>query len=161
MKHLSASGSLKIRLDIKMQSRIGIIGLSLVVVPGLVFAQYGYPNGYPRQTRRTAGPNNGVPNGVTPLVTMRGALRMIDKKKISIDASEDQILIFKRSKKTKFLKSGKEIQPDDFPDGAAVVIEASRAMNGDYDAVNVFLGEPPAPAKPAGDRSEESVSKAR
>jgi hypothetical protein len=144
-----------------MQSRLHSVCLLVVVVPGLVLAQYGNPYGYPRQTRRTAGPNNGVPNGVTPLVTMRGALRMIDKKKISIDASEDQILIFKRSKKTRFLKGGKEIQPDDFPDGAAVVIEASRAMNGDYDAVNVFLGEPPAPAKPAGDRSEESVSKAR
>jgi hypothetical protein len=147
-----------------MQSRIRIVCLLLVVLPGLVLAQYGYPNGYPRQTRRTTGPNNGVPNGVTPLVTMRGALRNIDKKKIAIDASEDQILIFKRSKRTKFLKGAKEIQPDDFPDGAAVVIEASRAMNGDYDAVNVFLGEPPAPAKPAsppGDRSEESASKAR
>jgi hypothetical protein len=111
-----------------------------------MFAQYGY--GYPRRTR-SAGPNNGVPNGVTPLVTMRGALRIIDKKKIAIDASEDQILTFKRSKKTKFLKGTKEIQPDDFPEGAAVVIEASRAMNGDYDAVNVFLGEPPKPDKPA------------
>ena len=147
-----------------MPTRLRIVCLLLVVVPGLLVAQYGYPYGYPRQPRRTIGPNNGAPNGVTPLVTMRGALRLIDKKKISIDASEDQILIFKRSKKTKFLKGAKEIQPDDFPDGAAVVIEASRAMNGDYDAVNVFLGDPPARAKPAsppGDRSEESVSKAR
>ena len=55
--------------------------LLLVMLPGLVLAQYGNPYGYPRQTRRTAGPNNGVPNGVTPLVTMRGALRLIDKKK--------------------------------------------------------------------------------
>jgi hypothetical protein len=138
--------------------------LLLVILPSLMSAQYGYPYGYPRQPRRTIGPNNGAPNGATPLVTMRGSLRLIDKKKIAIDASEDQILTFKRSKKTRFLKGGKEIPPDDFPDGAAVVIEASRAMNGDYDAVNVFLGEPPAPAKPAsppGDHSEESVSKAR
>jgi hypothetical protein len=143
-----------------MLSRIRIVCLLLLVVPGLVFAQYGYP----RRTRRTMGPNNGVPSGITPVVTMRGALRLIDKKKIAIDASEDQILTFKRSKKTKFLNGTKEIQPDDFPDGAAVVIEASRAMNGDYDAVNVFLGEPPAPAKPEStpvDRSDESVSKAR
>ena len=140
-----------------MLSRIRIAGLLVVLVPGLVLAQYGYP----RRTRRTAGPNNGVPSGVTPVVTMRGALRLIDKKKITIDASEDQILTFKRSKKTRFLNGAKEIQPDDFPDGAAVVIEASRAMNGDYDAVNVFLGEPPAPEKPAGDRSAESASKAR
>jgi len=143
-----------------MLSRTRIAGLLLILVPGLVFAQYGYP----RRARRTAGPNNGVPSGITPLVTMRVALRLIDKNKIAIDASEDQILTFKRSKKTRFLNGAKEIQPDDFPDGAAVVIEASRAMNGDYDAVNVFLGEPPAPAKPASppvDHSNESVNKAR
>ena len=147
-----------------MPSKIRIICLLLLVVPGLALAQYGIPYGYPRPVRRGVGPNNGGPNSVTPLVTMRGSLRLIDKKKIAIDASEDQILTFKRSKKTRFLKGGKEIQPDDFSDGATVVIEASRAMNGDYDAVNVFLGEPPAPAKPAsppGDHSEESVSKAR
>jgi hypothetical protein len=147
-----------------MPSKIRIVSLLLVVVPGLALAQYGIPYGYPRQPRRTAGPNNGVPNSVAPLITMRGSLRLIDKKKIAIDASEDQILTFKRSKKTRFLKGGKEIQPDDFPDGATVVIEASRAMNGDYDAVNVFLGEPPAPEKPApppADHSSESASKAR
>ncbi len=127
-----------------MLSRIRIFCILLVVLPGLVFGQYGYP----RRTRRTVGPNNGVPNDISPVVTMRGALRLIDKKKIAIDASEDQILTFKRSKKTKFMNGTKEIQPDDFPDGAAVVIEASRAVNGDYDAVNVFLGEPPPAAKP-------------
>jgi hypothetical protein len=138
-----------------MPSRIRIVCSLLLVLPGLVFAQYGYP----RRTR-SAGPNNGVPNGITPLVTMRGALRGIDKKKITIDASEYQILTFKRSKKTKFLKGTKEIKEDDFREGAAVVIEASRAMNGDYDAVNVFLGEPPAPDKPAASgQSAESAPK--
>ena len=126
-----------------MRYRIRCLCLLLLIVPGLVFAQLGYP----RRTR-SAGPNNGAPNGITPLVTMRGALRLIDKKKIAIDASEDQILTFKRSKKTKFLKGAKQIQPDEIKEGAAVVIEASRAMNGDYDAVNVFLGEPPAPTVP-------------
>jgi hypothetical protein len=125
-----------------MAARIRIVCFLLVVLPGLVFAQYGRP----RRTR-SIGPNNGAPEGATPLVTMRGVLRNIDKKKIVIDAGEDQILTFKRSKKTKFLKGTKEIQPDDFPNGAAVVIEANRAMNGDYDAFNVFLGEPPAPEK--------------
>jgi hypothetical protein len=144
-----------------MLSRARFVCLLLAVSPGLMLAQYGYPR---RTARRTIGPNNGVPSGVTPLVTMRGALRLIDKKKIAIDASEDQILTFKRTKKTRFLNGAKEIQPDDFPDGAAVVIEASRALNGDYDAVNVFLGEPPAPGKPEpqpADHSDESASKAR
>jgi hypothetical protein len=123
-----------------MLFRIRALLVVCLVIPGLMFAQYGYP----RRTR-SAGPNNGAPNSITPLVTMRGTLRMIDKKNITIDASEDQILTFKRLKKTKFLKGAKSIQPDDFAEGAAVVIEASRAVNGDYDALNVFLGEPPAP----------------
>lgn len=110
----------------------------LLILPGLAFAQYG------RSRRmRSIGPNNGVPEGATPLVTMRGTLRSISKKDVVIDAGEDQIVTLKRVKKTKFLKGTKEITPDDFPDAAAVVIEASRAMNGDFDAINVFLGEPP------------------
>ncbi len=126
-----------------MKIAIRIVCLLVLALPGSVYGQYGY--GYPRmpQRGRGIGPNNGVPDGATPLVSMRGTLRSIDKKKILIDASEDQILTFKRSKKTKFLKGEKEIEPDDFPDGAAVTIDASRAQNGDYDAVNVFLGEPP------------------
>ena len=79
---------------------------------------------------------------------MRGALRSINKKDIVIDTGDDQILTFKRTKKTRFRKGASEIKPDDFPDGAKVFIEASRAMNGDLDAVNVFLGEPPAKEKP-------------
>ena len=78
---------------------------------------------------------------------MRGALRSINKKDIVIDTGDDQILTFKRTKKTRFLKGAVEIKPDDFPDGAKVFIEASRYMNGDLDAVNVYLGEPPAKEK--------------
>ena len=126
-----------------MLLRIRPFCLLLLLLPGLTFAQYGYPD-----RTRSARPSDGAPNGVTPLVTMRGKLRTMDKKNITIDASEDQILTFKRSKKTKFLKGAKNIQPDEFTEAAAVVIEASRALNGDYHAVNVFLGEPPAPSAP-------------
>ena len=121
-----------------MPSRIRVVCLLLAVLPGLLFGQYGRP-----RRGRSVGTTNGIP-GATPPVTFRGALRSIDKKEIVIDAGEDQILHFKRSKKTRFLKGDKEIKPDDFPDQAAVVIEASRALNGDLDALNVFLGEPPA-----------------
>ena len=122
----------------EMTSRIRVVCLLLVVLPGLVFAQYGRP-----RRGRSIGPGNNVP-GVAPAVTFRGKLRSIDKKEIVIDAGEDQILHFKRTKKTKFLKGDKEIKPDDFPDETAVVIEANRALNGDLDAINVFHGEPPA-----------------
>jgi hypothetical protein len=125
------------------QSRLRDVCFLLALLPALSFGQYGY--GRPRT--RTIGPNNGSPNAPVPPVELRGKLRDIDKKKIVIDCGEDQIVTFKRSKKTKFLKGTKEIQADDFPDGAKVVIEANRAINGDYDAVNVYLGEPPAADK--------------
>jgi hypothetical protein len=136
-----------------MSATVRLFCLVLVVMPGLVSAQY------VRRGARSAGPNNGVPSEVVPPVEMRGKLRDIDKKKIVIDCGEDQILTFKRSKKTRFLKGTKVIQPDDFPDGAKVVIEASRAMNGDYDAVNVYLGEPPSSDKPSSsDSAKEPAS---
>src|SRR4051794_21119296 len=122
-----------------MPSKLRVACVLLIVLPALVFAQYGRS----RRGGRSVGPTNGIP-GATPAVTFRGALRSIDKKEIVIDAGEDQILHFKRTKKTKFLKGDKEIKPDDFPEEAAVVIEANRALNGDLDAVNVFQGEPPA-----------------
>lgn len=136
-----------------MRSRVPILFLALLLLPVFAPAQY-------VRRGRMIGPNNGVPSGVVPPVEMRGKLRDIDKKKIVIDCGEDQILTFKRSKKTKFLKGTKEIEPDDFPDGAAVVIEASRAMNGDYDAVNVFLGEPPPADKPADEPAKKTETPA-
>ena len=126
-----------------MSLRIRALSVFLLLLPGLVFAQYSRPR------RGRMGPNNGVPDGVTPVITVRGVLRSINKKDIVIDSGEDQIVTLKRTKKTKFLKGSKEIKPDDFPDEAKVSIEANRAMNGDLDAINVYLGEPPAAEGPA------------
>ena len=126
-----------------MLARVRIFCLVLLGLPGLLSAQYGQ-----RRGTRSVGPNNGVPSEVVPPVELRGTLRDIDKKKITIDTGQDQILTLKRTKKTKFLKGTKEIGPDDFSDGVKVVIEANRAQNGDYDAVNVYLGEPPSSDKP-------------
>lgn len=131
-----------------MKPLLAALFLLLALLPGPVPAQY------VRRGNRAAGSNKGAPGTAIPPVEMRGKLREIDKKTIVIDAGEDQTLTFKRSKKTKFLKGEKEIQPDDFPDGAKVTVEANRAPNGDYDAVDVFLGEPPGapgekPAAPA------------
>jgi hypothetical protein len=110
----------------------------------MIFAQYGRPR--PARSPRT--PSTGTVAGATPLVSIRGAMRSISKKDIVIDTGDDQILTFKRTKKTRFLKGASEIKPDAFPAAARVFVEASRAMNGDLDAINVFLGEPPPPPPP-------------
>jgi len=78
---------------------------------------------------------------------MRGVLRRLDKKVILIQAGEEQIVTFRRMKKTKFLKGTKEIPEGDFKIGEAVLVEATRERDGEFDAVNVFLGEPPGLAR--------------
>jgi hypothetical protein len=117
--------------------------LLLLVVPVLLFGQAGRS----RRSRSPGSSGSGIPDGATPPVSIRGVLRSINKKDIVIDTGDDQIVTFKRTKKTKFLKGAKEIKPEDFPEGAKLFVEASRAMNGDLDAVNVFLGEPPGAGK--------------
>ena len=124
-----------------MPLRIPSLCILFVVLPGLIFAQYGRSRNT-RSTRTTTG----TLDGATPPVSMRGALRSINKKDIVIDTGDDQIVTFKRTKKTRFLKGATEIKPDAFPAAARVFVEASRAMNGDLDAINVFLGEPPPPS---------------
>src|SRR5262249_53073956 len=120
-----------------MRPKIRLAPIVIVMLPVLALAQYGRPG------RNRAPAPRGVPGEATPLVSMRGVLRSIGKKDLTIDAGDDQILTFKRTKKTRFLKGDAEIKPEAFPDGAKVFVEASRAPNGDLDAVNVFLGEPP------------------
>ena len=126
-----------------MRFRISFLCLLFAILPGMILAQAGRS----RKTRSTRTPSGAV-EGVTPPVSIRGALRSINKKDIVIDTGDDQILTFKRTKKTRFLKGAREIKPDDFPEAARVFVEARRAMNGDLDAINVFLGEPPPPPAP-------------
>ena len=77
---------------------------------------------------------------------MRGSLRELNKKQILIDAGDEKIITFRRLKKTKFLKGAKEVPESEFHAGAAIVVEATRELDGEFDALQVFLGEPPASA---------------
>lgn len=78
-----------------------------------------------------------------PLVSMRGTLKVLNKKEIVIDAGDDKLITFRRVRKTKFLKGTKEIPESQFTVGAELVIETEREPDGEFDAINVFLGEPP------------------
>ncbi len=79
-----------------------------------------------------------------PLAEIRGTLRLISRKEIVIDEGDDRIVTFRRLKRTRFLKGSKEIRESEFHAGDAIVVEANRTLIGEFEAVNVFLGEPPA-----------------
>jgi hypothetical protein len=119
------------------------VAISVLLLPGLLPAQRSRST----QRKQPAGKIQDIP---IPPVTMRGTLRQVDKKQILMDTPDDQVVTFRRVKKTKFLKGSKEIAEVEFHPGAAIVVEATREPDGEFDAIHVYLGEPPpAPASPS------------
>ena len=68
----------------------------------------------------------------------KGKLRAIDKKTIVIDSTDDQVVSFHRSKKTRFLADEKEVKPQDIPLGSLVTVDASKDSVGDLVAVDII-----------------------
>ena len=126
-----------------MQRIIAACVLAGLLTPALVFSQYGYG-------RRTRGPIGANPNVTDlPAATFQGNLRAISKKELSIDVvdAEEQSLTFRVSRKTKFLKDGKEIKLKDVTPGIIVAVDATRDPDQKFSALNVIV-DPPKP-KPA------------
>src|SRR5258706_11539937 len=112
------------------------VAISVLLLPGLL----------PAQRSRSAArnqPTGKIQDVPIPPVIMRGTLRQIDKKQILMDSPDEQVVTFRRVKKTKFLKGSKEIAEAEFHPGAAIVVEATRDPDGAFDALHVYLGEPP------------------
>jgi hypothetical protein len=116
--------------------RLSILFLMLLMLSGSASAQRA------RQTSKNR-PSGKLQDIPIPAVTMRGSLREINKKQILMDAGDDQIVTFRRVKKTKFLKGAKDIPEAQLQPGAAITVEATREPDGEFDALNVYLGEPP------------------
>ena len=60
--------------------------------------------------------------GIT--ITTHGALKQLTKKEIMIHTDEDQIMTFRRSGKTKFLRDGHDAKPSDFDLESLVTVDA-------------------------------------
>ena len=121
-----------------MQRIIAACVLAGLLTPALVFSQYGYG-------RRVRGPIAANPNVTDlPAATFEGNLRAISKKELSIDVvdAEEQSLTFRVSRKTKFLKDGKEIKLKDVPTGTLVAVDATRDPDQKFSALNVVVNPP-------------------
>ncbi|MBZ5667515.1 MAG: hypothetical protein LAO30_23310 [Acidobacteriia bacterium] len=73
-----------------------------------------------------------------PLPNFRGKLKQMDKKTISLELGDNRVLDFRRTDKTKFLKSGDEVKEPKFTVGDQLSIEGSEAADGTLTAVNVY-----------------------
>jgi hypothetical protein len=87
-----------------------------------------------------AGNLGNVPPDVlaTAVATFKGKLKVVDKKQIVIESAEDQIVLFHRSKKTRFLANEKPVKPEVIPLETVVTVEASKDSVGDLVAVDII-----------------------
>jgi hypothetical protein len=116
--------------------------VAALLAPALMFSQ----GTYGRRTRGVNTANAGVYGG--PAVTFQGNLKSLTKKELRIDLdSGEESLTFRISKKTHFLKDGKEIKPADVSPGTVVAVDAARDPDQKFSALNVIVSPPK--AKPA------------
>jgi hypothetical protein len=72
------------------------------------------------------------------VASFKGKLKVVDKKQIVIESGEEQIVLFHRSKKTRFLAGEKAVKPEEIPLEAVVTVEASKDSVGDLVAVDII-----------------------
>ncbi len=73
------------------------------------------------------------------LVNFSGALKILSKNEIVIEPEPDNQMTFVRTKKTKFMSSGKQVDESKISRGTTVRIDAVQKLNGDLDAVTVTV----------------------
>jgi hypothetical protein len=112
--------------------------LAALLAQAMLFGQGNYP-------RRTRGANGTVNPGAEnlPAVTFQGKLKSLTKKDLRIDVdSEQQSVTFRITRKTHFLKDGKEIKPADVPLETTVAVDATREPDLKFSALNVVVSPP-------------------
>jgi hypothetical protein len=110
---------------------------ALLLTPALVFSQGVYGR------RTTRGGSAGTVDAPPP--TFTGKLKAITKKDIVVEVEgEAQSLTFHLSRKTRFMKAGKEIKLDDLEVGKTVAVDAKRDPDLQFSALTVVV-DPPKP----------------
>ena len=72
------------------------------------------------------------------VASFKGKLKVVDKKQIVIESGEEQIVLFHRSKKTRFLANEKTVKPEEIPLETVVTVDASKDSVGDLMAVDII-----------------------
>jgi hypothetical protein len=98
----------------------------------------------------------GIPTGKTHdatggmIVTFHGKLTELGNKDFTIETEDQPAFVIERSRKTKFLKDGKVIKPEQIAVGAALTVDVMKDPDLHPIAVSVMVDPPP--AKPAQDQ---------
>ncbi len=116
--------------------------LALLLLPVAAFAQRRGRSGS-QSGQKSTGQGGATPGEL--LARFTGTLKGVSRKEVLLEVSEDQQLVFRRVKQTRFYDGEKEAGEKSAPLGQPVVIEGRRELNGDLDAIHVIWNEPPKP----------------
>jgi hypothetical protein len=100
---------------------------------------------YVRRSTLPAGKVHDSTGGM--VVTFEGKLTEITKKDFTIATEDQPAVVIERSHKTKFLKDGKAIKPDEIPVGAALSVDVTKDPDLHLLAVAVNVVAPQNPQK--------------
>lgn len=97
--------------------------------------------------QRTARQRAGAPGSDldilnTAVATFDGAVRVLNKKHVQLEMSEEQSLSIEVNKKTLYFRGAKAVASRDVPVGSVVTVEAKKVGN-QLVAVTVRVKEPP------------------
>lgn len=118
----------------------------LAVVPFCAVAQYpGTVGGRVAQPRTaTAVPANGLPEAIA---TVNGTFKSADKKFVTVQVEDDQLMRMYITGSTKFIRDGKSAKASEFELGEPVVVDTTRDARMNLLAVRIELVKPAAKAK--------------
>jgi hypothetical protein len=109
-------------------------------------AQYPYPRGNPRASRQaTALPANGLPDAIA---TVNGTFKAADKKFVTVQVEDDQLMRMYITSSTKFIRDGKPAKASDFELGESVVVDTTRDQRMNLLAVRIELVKPGVQPRP-------------
>lgn len=117
----------------KQMKIAGLFAIALLLAVSIpTQAQYG--------RRRTLAPRTtGIPGATNVEGTFRGTLKQLDKKQIVIENEDEQTVVIRRSKKTKFFKDNNEIKASAIDLNSKVTVEATQDVDLKPTAVSVTL----------------------
>jgi hypothetical protein len=130
-----------------------LFGVLLVAVTALaqVGGPYPYPGSDPYPTRIPGSPDGTGPpfplpgtkrspapaSSADPLASFPGGLKVLGVNTILISTADGREIEFRRTRKTRFLKAGKEVGASEFATGDRVTIEATKDRRSKLEAVIV------------------------
>jgi len=109
--------------------------IAICLLVSVLAQAQGYPRG--RRPATSPAPLGGSYKGV--LVTFHGKMKQLDKKQITIETEEKQLVTLRITSKTKFLNDGKTIKPSMIDTEAPVTIDATEDTDLSVMAINISV----------------------